>query len=175
MGIQVNARLADADWERVVEALPGVTNAERIVQLVQQQLTLLDARRSLPEALSLMERLLAPSRQALREVGLRGRGSELGETLAQTVIEMTALLLSHTEGLKSAPEKALPELEAQLVQRWARATIHVLRHAALDPASVRHPQAVTPEVQRVFEQARLLTAATGASNPPAPPAPASTP
>lgn len=160
MGIQVNARLADDDWERIVAAMPGVSNAERITQLVQQQLTLLDARRNLAQALDLIGALLAPSLQALREQGLRARGSELSEHLAQSVAEMAAILLSHADGLKKSPEKSMSDLEALLVQRWSRVSIQILRSAALEPGTIRNTQVVGPEIQRVFEQVRLLQQAT---------------
>lgn len=156
MPIQVNARLADDDWERIVAAMPGVSNAERITQLVQQQLTLLDARRNLAQALSMVGTLLAPSLQALREQNLRGRGSEFSESLAQSVAEMAAILLSHADGLRNAPEKTTPELEALLIQRWARVTIQILRSAALEPGTIRNTTGASPEIQRVFEQVRLL-------------------
>ncbi|MGH8018795.1 MAG: hypothetical protein ACREIA_10965 [Opitutaceae bacterium] len=156
MPIQVNARLADDDWERIVAAMPGVSNAERITQLVEQQLAWLDARRQLAPALDLVGTLLAPSLQALREQGLRSKGSELSEQLAQSVSEMAAILLSHAEGLRASPEKTIPALEALLVQRWSRASIQVLRSAALEPATIRNTRAVSPEIQRVFEQVRLL-------------------
>lgn len=156
MPIQVNARLADDDWERIVAAMPGVSNAERITQLVQQQLTLLDARRNLAQALDMVGALLAPSLQALREQGLRGKGSELSETLAQSVAEMAAVLLSHADGLRKDADKAAPVLEGLLVQRWARLTIQLLRSAALEPSTIRNARVVAPEIQRVFEQVRLL-------------------
>lgn len=156
MPIQVNARLTDEDWDRVVASMPGVSNAERIAQLVRQQLTLLDAHRSLPDALRLVEALLAPSLQRLREHGLRGAGSEVAETLAKSVAEMSAILLSHAEGLGHAAARAVPELELQLAQRWARASVHVLRTAALEPSSLRHPSGTAAEVRRVFDQAALL-------------------
>ena len=108
MPIQVNARLPDEDWERIVEAFPGVSNAERIAQLVRQQLTLLDARRSLPDALALIEKLLAPSLQSLRQQGLHGAGSEVAELLSKTVAEMAAILLSHADGLRDASARVLP-------------------------------------------------------------------
>lgn len=164
MAIQVNTRIDEADWDRVVAAMPGISNAERMAELVRQQLALLESRRQLPDALALTERLLAPSLQALREQGVRGKGSEIAETLAQTVSEMAAVLLSHSDTLREAPERALAELEALLVQRWARATIHVLRGAALEPASVRNHQAAAPEIRRVFEQVRILSQATAPSS-----------
>ena len=167
MAIQVNARLADDDWERIVAAMPGVSNAERITQLVQQQLTLLDARRNLAQALDMVGALLAPSLQALREQRLRGNGSELSETLAQSVAETAAILLSHAEGLRRDPDKTAPALEGLLVQRWARATIQVLRSAALEPGAIRNARVVGPEVQRVFEQVRLLQRAVPPAGDPA--------
>ncbi len=159
MPIQVNARLDDPLWERVVEAMPGMSNAERMSQLVHHHLALLDSRRDLPEALALMERMLAPALQALREQNLKGKGSELTEILAQTVTEACALLLSHADRLRQDPARTVPELEALLVQRWTRATLHVLRGTALEPNSIRNLRAVQPEVQRVFDEARLLGAA----------------
>ncbi|MFO1451046.1 MAG: hypothetical protein U1F61_23005 [Opitutaceae bacterium] len=156
MPIQVNARLPDDDWERIVAAFPGVSNAERISQLVSQQLTLMDARRSLPAALALIEKLLAPTLQTLREQGLRGAGSEPAELLAKTVAEMAALLLSHAEGLQRDSARTLPELEHLLLQRWARSTVQILRTAALEPASLRHPAGSGQEARRVIEQAALL-------------------
>ncbi len=160
MPIQVNARLPDEDWERIVEALPGESNAERISQLVRQHIALLDARRSLPEALDLIERLLAPTLQRLREQGLRGSGSELAELLAKTVAEMAAVLLSQAEGLRSSPERTLPELESMLVQRWSRTTVQLLRTSALEPAALRHPGVSSQELRRIFEQVALLQQAT---------------
>ena len=177
MAIQVNTRIDEADWEKVVAAMPGISNAERMSELVRQQLALLESRRQLPQALALTERLLAPSLQALRELGVRGKGSEIAETLAQTISEMAAVLLAHSDALRETPERALAELEALLIQRWARATIHVLRGAALEPGSVRNHQAVAPEIRRVFEQVRLLSQATAGSaqttGPVAPVAPSS--
>ncbi|BET66289.1 hypothetical protein ASA1KI_12070 [Opitutales bacterium ASA1] len=162
MPIQVNARLADDDWERIVEAMPGVSNAERISQLVKQQLTLLDAQADLAQALHLIGTLLAPSLQTLRELGLRGKGSEISQALAQGASESAAILLSQADALRAKPDKTTPELETLLVQRWARVTIDVLRSATLDPASMRNHAAVAPEIQRVLEQARLLQQTTRA-------------
>ncbi|HRE08789.1 MAG TPA: hypothetical protein PKX00_24435 [Opitutaceae bacterium] len=169
MPIQVNARLSDDDWERIVVAFPGVSNAERISQLVHQQLTLLDARRSLPDALGLIEKLLSPTLQTLREQGLRGAGSEVAELLAKTVAEMAALLLSHAEGLQRESARTLPELEHLLLQRWARTSIQILRTAAHDPGSLRHPAGSGLEARRVLDQAaRLQPTALPAPVPPAP-------
>lgn len=156
MPIQVNARLPDDEWERIVGFMPGMSNAERISQMVHQQLALLDARRSLPGALSLIERLLAPSLQSLREQGLRGKGAEVAEQLATTVAEMAAILLSHGEGLLSAEARTLSDLESQLMQRWSRATLHVLRTVVLDPSALRQPTISTQEAGRILDQAALL-------------------
>lgn len=156
MSLQVNVRLDEADWERLVAALPGESNAERIAHLVRRQLVLLDARRDLAEALRHVEELLAVALKPLREQALQGRGSELSEALGRAVAEMAAVLLSRSEGLKTSPESALPALEAQLAQRWARATVEFLRLAILEPGTLRHPHGVAPEARRVLEQARLL-------------------
>lgn len=163
MAIQVNTRVAEEDWDRIIEAFPGISNAERVSLLIQHELTSLAARKELGTALRVVESLLAPTVQNLREQNLRGRGSNTAEMLATTVTEMTALLLSHVEGLKSAPERAVPELEGLLVQRWARATIQLLREAMLEPDAIRNSAVVEPEVRRVFEQATLLAAARAAA------------
>lgn len=165
MGMQVNVRLDEADWEKIVEAMPGLSNGERMTRLVGQQLTLLDSRHDLTRALELIEAALDPTLQALRRQRLQGQGSELAEELAQSVIEMAALLLAQADNLNKAPEKHLPELEARLVRRWSRSALHLLRTAALDPAQIRHPQQTRPELQRVLSQAAQL--ANGASSAPA--------
>jgi len=159
MAIQVNTRVPEEDWERIIEAFPGISNAERVSVLIQHELTSLAARKDLATALRVVESLLAPTVQGLREQNLRGRGSNAAEMLATTVTEMAALLLSHVDGLKAAPERAVPEIEALLVQRWARATIQLLREAAFEPATIRNPAVVEPEVRRVFDQVALLSAA----------------
>jgi alpha-mannosidase len=156
MAIQVNTRLEESDWEKVVEAMPGLSNGERMSQLVRQQLIFFDSRRNLTRALELMENTFSASLQALQEQRLQGKGSDLTEMLAQTVNEMAALILSHTGALSRSPGKTLPELEAALVRRWSQTTLQILRLAALDPSFIRNPQAVQPELRRVFEQARLL-------------------
>lgn len=156
MTIQVNTRLEEADWEKIVEAMPGLSNGERMSQLVRQQLTLLDSRRNLTRALELFETTLAPSLQAMQELRLQGKGSDLAETLAETVSEMAALLLSHTDALQRIPEKDLPELEAALARRWSRATLQLLRNAVLEPGAIRNTQGVQPELQRIFDQVKLL-------------------
>jgi hypothetical protein len=167
MTIQVNTRLPAEDWERIVEAMPGLSNGERMSQLVQQQLALLDARRDLTVALRLIEQLLAPVLQGLREQGLRGQGSDFSETLARTVAEMAAVLLSHSEGLRTAPEATVSKLDALLVQRWTRATLALLRNTSLEPSTVRNTAAVEPEIRRIFEHVALLERSR--------PAPASSP
>lgn len=159
MAIQVNTRVPEEDWERIVEAFPGISNAERVSLLIQHELTSLSARKDLAAALRAVESLLAPAIQGLREQNLRGRGSNAAEMLATTVAEMAALLLSHVETLKASPERAVPELEGLLAQRWARATIQLLREAALEPAAIRNSAVVEPEVRRVFDQAARLAAA----------------
>jgi hypothetical protein len=156
MMVQVNARVEEADWERLIQALPATSNAERMIQLVRQHLALLDAQRSLPEALGLIERLLAPSLGALREEGVRGGGSEVAEILAKTTAEMAALLLSQAEGLRQSPERALPEIELLLMQRWVRATIQILRTAVLEPSALCHPRGISQEVERLVEQIKRL-------------------
>jgi hypothetical protein len=156
--MQVNVRLDEADWEQIVAAMPGLSNGERMTRLVRQQLTLLDSRHDLARALELVEAALDPARQSLRRQRLEGKGSELAEELAQSVIEMAALLLAHTDQLAEAPEKHLPELEAALVRRWGRTALHILRTGALDPAQIRNQQAVAPELARILAQARALPA-----------------
>ncbi len=169
MGMQVNVRLDEADWEQIVEAMPGLSNGERMTRLVRQQLTLLDSRHDLARALELIEAALDPARQSLRRQRLLGQGSELAEELAQGVIEMAALLLAHTDDLARAPEKHLPELEASLVRRWGRSAVQILRTGALDPAQIRNQQSVLPELQRILAQIRTLPLPSAA----APDAPAS--
>jgi hypothetical protein len=170
MAIQVNTRVPEKDWERIIEAFPGISNAERVSVLIQHELTSLAARKDLATAIRAVESLLAPAVQGLREQNLRGRGSTAAEMLATTVTEMAALLLSHVESLKAAPERAVPELEGLLMQRWARATIQLLREAALEPTAIRNAAAVEPEVRRVFDQVALLTAARAATAPGSAPA-----
>jgi hypothetical protein len=69
---------------------------------------------------------------------------------------MAALLLSHAEGLQRESARTLPELEHLLLQRWARATIQVLRTAAHDPGALRHPAGSGLEARRVLDQAARL-------------------
>lgn len=154
--MQVNVRLEESDWERIVEAMPGLSNAERMSRLVRQQLTLLESRRDLARALQLVESALDPVRQSLRRERLLGRGSDVAEELAECVIESAAMLLAHTEQLQRTPERHLAEMEAGLVRRWARATLQILRTAALDPARIRHQNQSLPEIQRVLSEARTL-------------------
>ena len=156
MAMQVNVRLDEADWEKIVEAMPGLSNGERLTRLVRQQLTLLDSRHDLARALELIEAELDPTLQALRRQRLLGQGSEIAEELAQSVIESAALLLAQADNLHHAPEKHLPELEAKLVRRWSRTALQLLRTAALDPAQIRHPAQTAPELRRVLEQAAFL-------------------
>ena len=158
MPLQVNARLDDTIWEQVVEAMPGISNAERLTQLVQNHVTLLRSRRELSAALQFSERMLAPVLQNLREQNLQGRGSELAESIAQTVIELSAVLLSRADALAASPEKTVPELEALLVQRFTRTALQILRTSALAPDSVRNPAAVQPETRRIFDETRILSA-----------------
>lgn len=164
MGLQVNVRLDEADWEQIVEAMPGLSNGERMTRLVRQQLTLLESRHDLTRALQLVEAALDPTLQALRRQRLQGKGSEVAEELAQSVIEMAALLLAQTESLASAPEKHLPELEAKLARRWSRTARQLLRSVALDPAQIRHQAQTRPELQGVLAEAAKL-AAPGAAHP----------
>jgi hypothetical protein len=173
MGLQVNVRLDEADWEQIVEAMPGLSNGERMTRLVRQQLTLLESRHDLARALQLVEAALDPTLQALRRQRLQGQGSEVAEELAQSVIEMAALLLAQSENLASSPEKYLPELEAKLARRWSRGARQLLRTAALDPAQIRHQGQTRPELQSVLaEAARLAGGGMGAavSAPPGSPA-----
>lgn len=163
MTIQVNTRLEEADWEKIVDAMPGLSNGERMNQLVRQQLALLDSRHKLSRALEVFETTLAPSLQAMQELRLQGKGSDLAETLAETVSEMAALLLSHTDALQRIPEKDLPELEAALARRWSRATLHILRSAILEPGTIRNTQAVQPELRRILDQIKLLQSVPTAS------------
>jgi hypothetical protein len=168
MTIQVNTRLPAEEWEQIVEAMPGMSNAERMTQLVHQQLDLLKARKDLSAALRLTEELLAPVLQGLREQGLHGKGSDFAETLSRTVAEMAAVLLSHSDGLRQAPEATVARLDALLVQRWTRATLHLLRNATLEPTSVRNPAAVEPEIRRIFDHVALLQRARTAATAPHP-------
>lgn len=173
MTIQVNTRLPAEDWEQIVEAMPGMSNAERMSQLVHQQLELMQARRDLSAALRLTEQLLAPVLQGLREQGLQGTGSDFAETLSRTVAEMAAVLLSHSHGLQQSPEATVARLDALLVQRWTRATLHLLRSAVLEPGSVRNVAAVQPEIRRILDHALLLQRTTGQEPPSASPNPTS--
>lgn len=161
MGMQVNVRLDEADWEQIVAAMPGLSNGERMTRLVRQQLTLLDSRHDLARALELIEAALDPTLQALRRQRLQGQGSEIAEELAQSVIEMAALLLAQADNLSASPEKHLPELEARLARRWSRTALQLLRTTALDPAQIRHQAQTRPELQRVLAQAAQLTGAAG--------------
>lgn len=163
MGIQVNVRLDEADWERIVEAMPGLSNGERMTRLVRQQLTLLESRHDLTRALQLVEAALDPTLQALRRQRLQGQGSDVAEELAQSVIEMAALLLAQTDNLAAAPEKHLPELESKLARRWSRTARQLLRTVALDPAQIRHPAQTRPELQGVLAEAAKLAASAGVS------------
>lgn len=156
MAIQVNTRLDEAEWEKVVEAMPGLSNGERMSQLVRLQLTLLESRRNLTRALEHIEVALAPSLQAMKEQRLQGKGSDLAEALAQAVTEMAALLLSHTDAMQNSPEKALSEVENALVRRWSRATLQILRAAVLEPGVIRNAKAVQPEIQRLLDQIKIL-------------------
>jgi hypothetical protein len=166
MAMQVNVRLDEAEWEKIVEAMPGLSNGERMATLVRQQLTLLDSRHDLARALELLESTLDPVRQSLRRQRLQGRGSEIAEELAQSVIEMAALLLAQTDALAKSPEKHVPELEAQLARRWSRTAAHVFNAAALDPAQFRNQQGALSEIRRIFAQVSQLAAS--ASTPAAP-------
>ncbi len=168
MGLQVNVRLDEADWERIVEAMPGLSNGERMTRLVRQQLTLLESRHDLARALQLVEAALDPTLQALRRQRLQGQGSEVAEELAQSVIEMAALLLAQSENLTSAPEKHLPELEAKLARRWSRSARQLLRTAALDPAQIRHQAQTRPDLQGVLAEAVKLSGGMGAASPASP-------
>lgn len=175
MTIQVNTRLPAEEWEQIVETLPGMSNAERMAQIVNQQLGILKSRRDLSAALRLMEDLLAPVLQGLRELGLQGKGSDFAETLSRAIAEMAALLLSHSDELRDAPEATVARLDALLVQRWSRATLHLLRSASLEPGSARNIAAVQPEVQRIFDHVALLARASSpgdASSAPSSPSPA---
>jgi len=156
MAMQVNVRLDEAEWEKIVEAMPGLSNGERMATLVRQQITLLDSRHDLARALELLESTLDPVLQSLRRQRLQSRGSEVAEEMAQSVIEMAALLLAQTEAMAKAPDKTLPELEFQLARRWARTAAYVFNLAALDPERFRHQQGALPEIKRVFNQARQL-------------------
>ncbi len=163
MAIQVNTRLEEADWEQIVEAMPGMSNGERMTRLVRQQLTLLDSRHDLARALELVEAALDPTLQALRRQHLQGQGSEVAEEIARSVIEMAALLLAQTDNLAKAPEKHLPELEAKLARRWARTARQLLRTAALDPLRIRHQAQTRAELEGVLaEAAKLAAAGSGA-------------
>lgn len=163
MGMQVNVRLEEADWEQIVAAMPGLSNGERMTRLVRQQLTLLDSRHDLARALELIEAELDPTLQALRRQRLLGHGSEIAEELAQSVIEMAALLLAQADNLAAAPEKHLPDLEAKLVRRWSRTALQLLRTTALDPTQIRHQAQTRPELQRVLTQAAQLASAAGSA------------
>ncbi|MBC8012005.1 MAG: hypothetical protein H7067_18115 [Burkholderiales bacterium] len=164
MAMQVNVRLDEADWEQIVAAMPGLSNGERMTRLVRQQLTLLDSRHDLTRALELIEAALDPTLQALRRQRLQGQGSELAEELAQSVIEMAALLLAHTDDLAAAPEKHVAALEAKLARRWSRTALQLLRTVALDPGQIRNQQLTRPELQRVLTQVSQLAApSAGAS------------
>lgn len=158
MAMQVNVRLDEADWEQIVAAMPGLSNGERMTRLVRQQLTLLDSRHDLTRALELIEAALDPTLQALRRQRLQGQGSELAEELTQSVIEMAALLLAHTDDLAAAPEKHVAALEAKLARRWSRTALQLLRTAALDPGQIRNQQLTRPELQRVLTQVSQLVA-----------------
>lgn len=162
MAMQVNVRLDEADWEKIVEAMPGLSNGERMATLVRQQLTLLDSRHDLARALELLESALDPVRQSLRRQRLQGRGSEIAEELAQSVIEMAALLLAQTDALAKSPEKHLPELETQLARRWCRTAAQVFNAAALDPAQFRNQQGTLSEIRRIFAQVGQLAASISA-------------
>ena len=161
MAIQVNTRLEEADWEQIVEAMPGMSNGERMTRLVRQQLTLLDSRHDLTRALELVEAALDPTLQALRRQHLQGQGSEVAEEIARSVIEMAALLLAQTDNLAKAPEKHLPELEAKLARRWARTARQLLRTAALDPLRIRHQAQTRAELEGVLAEAAKLAVAAG--------------
>jgi hypothetical protein len=167
MAMQVNVRLDETDWEKIVEAMPGLSNGERMATLVRQQLTLLDSRHDLARALELLESALDPVRQSLRRQRLQGRGSEVAEELAQSVIEMAALLLAQTDALAKSPDKHLAELEFQLVRRWSRTASQILNAAALDPAQFRNQQGALPEIMRILAQSRQLSASASASASPA--------
>jgi hypothetical protein len=168
MSIQVNARLEEADWEQVVEAMPGMSNGERMTRLVRQQLTLLESRHDLARALELVEAALDPTLQALRRQQLQGQGSEVAEEIARSVIEMAALLLAQTDNLAKAPEKHLPELEAKLARRWSRTARQLLRTAALEPLRIRHQGQTRAEIEGVLaEAAKLASSAAGSSPEPA--------
>ena len=166
MAMQVNVRLEEADWEQIVESMPGLSNGERMTRLVRQQLRLLESRHDLTRALELLESALDPVLQSLRRQRLQGKGSEIAEELAQSVIEMAALLLAQTDPLLKAPEKHLPELEANLVRRWSRTTLQVLRTCALDPAQIRNQQGVLPEIHRILHQTRTLPVPDGENSVP---------
>ena len=166
MAMQVNVRLDEADWEQIVEAMPGLSNGERMTRLVRQQLTLLDSRHDLTRALELIESALDPTLQALRRQRLQGQGSELAEELAQSVIEMAALLLAHADDLTAAPEKHVASLEAKLARRWSRTALQLLRTVALDPGQIRNQQLTRPELQRVLVQAAQLGAPAAGSSAP---------
>lgn len=165
MSIQVNTRLEEADWEQIVEAMPGMSNGERMTRLVRQQLTLLESRHDLARALELVEAALDPTLQALRRQHLQGQGSEVAEEIARSVIEMAALLLAQTDNLARAPEKHLPELEAKLARRWARSARQLLRTAALDPLRIRHQAQTRVELEGVLGEAAKLTATAAAPAP----------
>lgn len=158
MPLQVNVRLDEAEWEKIVEAMPGMSNGERLARLVRQQLTLLESRRNLARALELIEAALDPTLQALRRQRLQGQGSELAEELTQSVVEMAALLLAHTDALATEPEKHIGDLEAKLARRWSRSALQLLRAVALDPSQIRNQQFTRPELQRVLVQAAQLAA-----------------
>lgn len=166
MAIQVNVRLDEADWEKIVEAMPGQSNGERMATLVRQQLTLLDSRHDLTLALELLESALDPVLKSLRCQRLQGRGTEVVEELAQSVIEMAALLLAQTDALAKTPEKHLPELEVQLVRRWSRTASQILSAAALDSAQFINQQGALPEILRLLAQARQLSVPVQGSSPP---------
>lgn len=158
MGMQVNVRLEEADWERIVAAMPSMSNAERMTRLVRQQLSFLESRQDLARALQLVESALDPVRQSMRRERLQGRGSDIAETLAECVIESAALLLAHTDQLQQNPARHLADLEASLVRRWAQGTLQILRTGALDPARIRHQNLSLPELHRVLNEARSLPA-----------------
>ena len=159
MPVQINARLDEADWERLVEAMPGLSNGERLVPLVRGELASLESRRDLAQALQRVEAMLDPVRQAMRRERLRGKGSEVAEAVTEGVIELAALLLAHTDDMARAPEKNLAGIEAAVVRRWGDVTLQVLRTAVLDPARIKHQQVSLPELQRILGQVRQLSEA----------------
>lgn len=156
MPLQVNARMDDSDWERIVAAMPGQSNAERLTRIVRHHLTLLDAQHDLASALDLVESILDPALQSLKHQRLRGHGSEIVEELTRCTTEMAAIILALTRSVQTAPEKHLAELEIQLVRRWSQSTLYLLRTAALDSTRICGHQGVLPELRRIQEQATLL-------------------